>query len=99
MGLSNSMLWLFRWHFRADHSFRDRNWLEFLSILDSAFAPVSFRSEGEITEEDSSECLENVSKARAFLAEVAEKDGRKNRAAPLALLELEHRAHKHGLSG
>ncbi|KAG9318673.1 N-acetyltransferase B complex non catalytic subunit-domain-containing protein [Chiua virens] len=49
-------------------------------------------------EESKSECLENISKTRAFLAEFAEKDGAKNRAAPLALLELEHRAYKLGLS-
>ncbi|KAN0077095.1 N-acetyltransferase B complex (NatB) non catalytic subunit domain containing protein [Tylopilus felleus] len=76
----------------------DRNWLEFLSVLDSTFAPVSSQREGGITEESKNECLENVSKARAFLAEIAEKDGAKNRTAPLALLELEHRAHKFGLS-
>ncbi|KAF8559771.1 actin cytoskeleton organization protein [Imleria badia] len=76
----------------------DRNWLEFLSVLDSTFAPISSQREGEITEESKNECLENVSKTRAFLAEVAEKDGTKNRGAPLALLELEHRAHKFAFS-
>lgn len=40
-----------------------------------------------------------MDKARTFLAEIAQKDGSKNRAAPLALTELEHRAYKHGLSG
>lgn len=85
--------------FRTDCLFRDRNWLEFLSVLDSTFAQVSSQREDEITQESKNECLENVSKARAFLAEVAEKDGTKNRAAPLALLELEHRACKFGLSG
>ena len=84
---------------RANHFFRDRNWLEFLSILDSSFAPISSQREGEITEESKNECVETVSKARAFLAEVADKDGTNNRAAPLALLELEHRAHKFALSG
>lgn len=85
--------------FRADDLFRDRNWLEFLSVLDSAFDSVSSHSDGAIAEEKKTECLENVSKARAFLAEIVEKDGTKNRAAPLALLELEHRAYKFGLSG
>jgi N-terminal acetyltransferase B complex non-catalytic subunit len=87
------------WHFRANRLFRDHNWLEFLSVLDSTFTPVSSQREGGITEESKNECLENISKARAFLAEVAEKDGTKNRTAPLALLELEHRAHTFGLSG
>ena len=73
--------------------------MEFLSVLDSTFAILSSQREGDIIAERKSECLENVSKARAFLAGVAEKDGTKNRAAPLALLELEHRAHKFGLSG
>ncbi|KAH0827176.1 N-acetyltransferase B complex non catalytic subunit-domain-containing protein [Lanmaoa asiatica] len=76
----------------------DHNWLEFLSVLDSTLVPVSTQRKGGIPEESKNECLVNVSKARAFLAEVAKKDGVKNRAAPLALLELEHRAHKSGLS-
>ena len=87
------------WYPRANRLFRDHNWLEFLSVLDSTFTPVSSQREGEDTAESNNECLENISRARAFLAEVAEKDGTKNRAAPLALLELEHRAHKFGLSG
>ncbi|KIJ69304.1 hypothetical protein HYDPIDRAFT_105904 [Hydnomerulius pinastri MD-312] len=76
----------------------DRNWLEFLSILDATFAPVSSAKDAEVSEESKSECIENITKSRAFLTEIAQKDGTKNRAAPLALLELEHRAHKHGLS-
>ncbi|KIJ16949.1 hypothetical protein PAXINDRAFT_168389 [Paxillus involutus ATCC 200175] len=76
----------------------DRNWLEFLSILDATFGLLSSPKDGEISEELNNECRENIAKSRAFLTEVAQKDGTKNRAAPLALLELEHRAHKHGLS-
>ncbi|KAF9227685.1 hypothetical protein BS17DRAFT_774157 [Gyrodon lividus] len=76
----------------------DRNWLEFLSILDGTFAPVSSPKNSQASEESKKECLENTTKFREFLTEVAQKDGTKNRAALLALLEMEHRAHKHGLS-
>ena len=60
-------------------SFRDRNWLEFLAILDATFS-----MEGNATQ--------YVEEARTFFAEVAERDGRKDRSGPLALLELEKRA-------
>ena len=99
MGQSSSILVTILADIRINHLFRDRNWLEFLSILHSTFASVSSQLEGEITEEQKNECLKNISETRAFFTEVAQKDGVKNRAAPLALLDLEHRAYKHGLSG
>ncbi|KAL4067946.1 N-acetyltransferase B complex non catalytic subunit-domain-containing protein [Scleroderma yunnanense] len=75
----------------------DRNWLEFLSILDGTFHPIaSIRDEA--SEQCKQECRENMDKARTFLADIAQKDGTKNRAAALALTELECRAYKHGLS-
>ncbi|KAH7889369.1 N-acetyltransferase B complex non catalytic subunit-domain-containing protein [Phlebopus sp. FC_14] len=75
----------------------DRDWLEFISVLDATFTAVSSKEEG-ISEEGRNECMENIKKSRAFFTEIAQKDGKKNRAAPLALLELEHRAYKHNLS-
>ncbi|KAI6160023.1 N-acetyltransferase B complex non catalytic subunit-domain-containing protein [Pisolithus thermaeus] len=74
----------------------DRNWLEFLSVLDAAFAPIA-SSQGEVSEESKQECRESLVETGEFLAEIAQKDGIKNRAAPLALTELKHRAYKHGL--
>ncbi|KAG6336410.1 hypothetical protein ID866_2683 [Astraeus odoratus] len=75
----------------------DRNWLEFLSVLDAAFVPVAL-SQGDPSEGSTRQCRENIEKARTFLADIANKDGAKNRAAPLALVDLEHRAYKHGLN-
>lgn len=75
----------------------DRNWLEFLSIIDATFAPIT-SAQDVATEDHRQECRDNMSKAQTFLADIAQKDGVKNRAAPLALTELEHRAFTHGLS-
>ncbi|KAI6036277.1 N-acetyltransferase B complex non catalytic subunit-domain-containing protein [Pisolithus microcarpus] len=74
----------------------DRNWLEFLSVLDGTFTPVA-SSQGEISEESKQECRESLVETGEFLAEIAQKDGFKNRAAPLALTELKYRAYKLGL--
>lgn len=74
----------------------DRNWLEFLSVLDATFAPI-VSSQDEISEQSRQECREVLNGTREFLADIAQKDGIKNRAAPLALTELEYRAYKHGL--
>ncbi|KAI6005647.1 N-acetyltransferase B complex non catalytic subunit-domain-containing protein [Pisolithus albus] len=74
----------------------DRNWLEFLSVLDATFPPVA-SSEGEISEQCKQECRESLVETGEFLEEIAQKDGFKNRAAPLALTELKYRAYKLGL--
>ena len=55
----------------------DRNWVEFMSVLDSVFADPT---------------TEKVAETRSFLRDLAEQDGIKERAAPRALLELEARA-------
>ncbi|KAI0035924.1 N-acetyltransferase B complex non catalytic subunit-domain-containing protein [Vararia minispora EC-137] len=64
----------------------DRNWLEFLSVLD-AHCPTS----GE------KPLPESVGQAREFFVKVAEKDGKKDRSGLLAQLELEKRARAHGI--
>lgn len=71
---------------------RDRNWLEFLSVLDSTFAPLSLSPNETQNEEKLDLCTKNVSKTRNFLMEIAEQDGTRDRSAILALLELEKRA-------
>ena len=65
--------------------FRDRNWLEFLAILDATFS-----AEGNTTE--------LVESTRKFFTEIAERDGKKDRSGPLALLELEKRVVERSIS-
>ncbi|KAI0810968.1 N-acetyltransferase B complex non catalytic subunit-domain-containing protein [Irpex lacteus] len=72
----------------------DRNWLEFLSVLDATFAGL----EGDANAETSEEHKSNLAKSQQFFAQIADKDGLRDRSAPLALLELEKRALSHGLS-
>ncbi|KAI0345163.1 hypothetical protein BDW22DRAFT_1354055 [Trametopsis cervina] len=72
----------------------DRNWLEFISVLDATFSGIT----PETTEEAKEEFKSNISKSQAFFAQVADKDGLRDRSGPLALLELEKRAINHGLS-
>lgn len=74
---------------------RDRNWLEFLAVLDAAFADVAGQ---EADEAQKAACVEAVAKARELFSQVAEEDGGKDRAGLLALLELEKRARAHGVS-
>ncbi|KAH9854239.1 N-acetyltransferase B complex non catalytic subunit-domain-containing protein [Lenzites betulinus] len=68
---------------------KDRNWLEFLSVLDATFSDV---------ETAKAEIPERIVKARQFFGKVAELDGVKDRSGPLALLELEKRARQHELA-
>ncbi|KAL0581537.1 mitochondrial distribution and morphology [Marasmius crinis-equi] len=72
----------------------DRNWLEFLSVLDATFSYVT----KDATEESKTQCSEHIRKTEEFFTSIAESDGRKERAGPLALLELEHRARIHNVS-
>ncbi|KAH7922099.1 hypothetical protein BV22DRAFT_1037860 [Leucogyrophana mollusca] len=74
----------------------DRNWLEFLSVLNGAFSPIS--RDSEPSDEAKAECSENLTKTRAFLNNIAETYGVKDRSGLLALLELEKRAYAHKLS-
>ena len=69
-------------------AFRDRNWLEFLAVLDAAFA----------NPEDKLVTLENITKTREFFGKAVEEDGVKDRSAHLGLLELEKRSRQHGLA-
>ena len=65
----------------------DRNWFEFVSLLDGTFA-----------EPESEDAQERVTKTRQFLESIKEKDGKADRSAHLAALELEKRAREHKLS-
>lgn len=74
----------------------DRNWLEFLSVLDATFWGLT--SSSEPTEEVQEECKRSIPKAQQFFAQITDKDGVRDRSGPLALLELENRAISHNLS-
>ncbi|KAG5727952.1 N-alpha-acetyltransferase 25, NatB auxiliary subunit [Termitomyces sp. T112] len=73
----------------------DRNWLEFLSILDANF---SYFSSSDGSPPSHVEGLEQVEKTQELFTRIAEEDGPKDRSAALALLELEKRARNHGIS-
>ncbi|KAF7304820.1 Actin cytoskeleton organization protein [Mycena kentingensis (nom. inval.)] len=75
----------------------DRNWLEFLSVLDAALLPVISRA-AALDDTEKTEYSARVAKAQEFFTKIAEKDGRKDRSAVLALIELEQRARMHGVS-
>ena len=74
----------------------DRNWLEFLSILDATFSDVT--SPKEVDDAVKAACREQINKTQEFLAQVADRDGVRDRSGPLALLELELRSRKNDLS-
>ncbi|KAG6845343.1 hypothetical protein H0H87_010800 [Tephrocybe sp. NHM501043] len=76
---------------------KDRNWLEFLSVLDATFSYFT-SSEAEGSSTSKSGCLEHVKKTQELFTQIAQDDGPKDRSAALALLELEKRARTHGVS-
>ncbi|KAH9935019.1 N-acetyltransferase B complex non catalytic subunit-domain-containing protein [Fomitopsis serialis] len=65
---------------------KDRNWLEFLAVLDATFVE---------SQEDVSARIEET---RKLFEQIADEDGRLDRSGRLALLELEKRAIAHGIS-
>lgn len=79
----------------------DRNWLEFLAVLDATFdcLVISPTDVAPTTLEDAKkECATRVQETRVLFTRVAEEDGSKDRSGLLALLELEKRARDHGVS-
>jgi N-terminal acetyltransferase B complex non-catalytic subunit len=78
---------------------RDRNWLEFVSVLDAVFAPpVSREAATQIVDEQKLECSRRMEEAQKLFQQVAESDDGKDRSGLLALLELEKRARTNGFS-
>lgn len=73
---------------KSSATYRDRNWLEFLAVLDATFA----------NPDDKLATSESIPKTRDFLGKVVEEDGVKDRSAHLALLELEKRSRQHDLA-
>ncbi|KAJ6502477.1 actin cytoskeleton organization protein [Mycena sanguinolenta] len=74
----------------------DRNWLEFLSVLDATFS--SLKGDQEQDESAKAKCSSHVTKTEELFTKLALEDGRKDRSALLALLELEKRARSHQIS-
>lgn len=77
-------------------NYSDRNWLEFLSVLDGTFAVI--RNGSEASESAKTECSKAITETHKLFSRLAEQDGLKDRSGLLGLLELEKRARSHGLS-
>ena len=75
---------------------RNRNWLEFRSVIDGVFAPTSefMGDEAPVAQP----LVDRVAQAREFFQTVSSEDALKNRSGLLAQLELEKRARAHGVS-
>jgi N-terminal acetyltransferase B complex non-catalytic subunit len=71
----------------SDWNDRDRNWLEFLAVLDATLPSAS-----------SSSVQPNIHHAKQLFTKVVEEDGLKDRSGRLALLELERRTRLHGIN-
>ncbi|KAI0807388.1 N-acetyltransferase B complex non catalytic subunit-domain-containing protein [Fomes fomentarius] len=74
----------------------DRNWLEFLSVIDGTFADLT-AGDADV-EAAKATTAERITETREFLGKVVEADGVKDRSGHLALLELEKRSRQHGLA-
>ena len=74
---------------------RDRNWLEFLAVLDATFADVA--TDGSDAVAAKAACTERIAQSRELFGKVVEEDGFKERAGHLALLELEKRSRQYGV--
>ncbi|KIY43365.1 actin cytoskeleton organization protein [Fistulina hepatica ATCC 64428] len=72
----------------------DRNYLEFMSVLDATFSYVAAEENAENAAE---QCAKHIAKTRELMQQIGTSDGRKDRSAHLALVELEHRAIQHGV--
>ncbi|KAF8077880.1 actin cytoskeleton organization protein [Lyophyllum atratum] len=80
---------------------KDRNWLEFLSVLDATFScvvPQQNDGPSSTSETSISECKEQLTRTQELFTQIAQEDGPRDRSAALALLELEKRARTHGIS-
>ena len=81
---------------------RDRNWLEFLSVLDATFSyvasPQALAASPTPSDSMKEDCSKHISRTRDFFLRISEQDGVSDRSALLGLVELEKRARLHGLS-
>ena len=77
---------------------RDRNWLEFLAVLDSTFAEVSNSSEP--SDDVRAKCTDSVTSTREQFRKLADGDETtsRERGPLLAQLELDKRARHYGVN-
>ncbi|PFH54291.1 hypothetical protein AMATHDRAFT_38233 [Amanita thiersii Skay4041] len=75
---------------------KDRNWLEFLAVIDATFS--YFASDSDPNDDEKIRCSEHVKRTEQLFSQVAEEDGTRDRSGLLALLELEKRARNCGVS-
>ncbi|KAJ6596969.1 actin cytoskeleton organization protein [Mycena vulgaris] len=75
----------------------DRNWLEFLSVLDATFPSTLSKQDQDSDQLTKLDPL-RLAKTQELFTRLAAQDGHKDRSALLALLELEKRALLHGTS-
>ncbi|KAK0463946.1 actin cytoskeleton organization protein [Desarmillaria tabescens] len=68
---------------------KDRNWLEFLAVIDATFSTV---------DSDKNVAVAECSRVKDIFTCIMEQDGKRDRSGLLALLELEKRCRKFGLS-
>ncbi|KAK0210940.1 actin cytoskeleton organization protein [Desarmillaria ectypa] len=68
---------------------KDRNWLEFLAIIDATFSTVDSDKDATVVE---------CSRVKDIFTDIMEQDGKRDRSGLLALLELEKRCKQFGLS-
>ncbi|KAK0228730.1 actin cytoskeleton organization protein [Armillaria fumosa] len=68
---------------------KDRNWLEFLAVIDATFSTVDSDKDAAVTE---------CSRVEDLFTDIMEKDGKRDRSGLLALLELEKRRRQFDLS-
>jgi len=73
---------------------RDRNWLEFLSVLDATLS----RQVSSHSEQNRQDIEAKITHSKALFSRIVEEDGLQDRSGFLALLELEKRSAAHGLS-
>ncbi|RDB21137.1 N-alpha-acetyltransferase 25, NatB auxiliary subunit [Hypsizygus marmoreus] len=77
---------------------KDRNWLEFLSVLDATFSYLAPSPDPESSSSAQANCSAHVTRSQELFQRIAEEDGQADRSGLLALLELEKRVRSHGLS-
>ena len=75
---------------QADWSTRDRNWLEFLAVLDATLPSTS-------SSPTSPDVQSKIRQTKGLFDKVIEEDGCKERAGHLALVELERRERLHNI--
>lgn len=75
----------------------DRNWLEFLSVIEATFSDIT-GGEEKLSEEALDTVRKNVQETREFFSKIEDRDGLKDRSSLLAQIELEKRSRAYGVT-